>query len=798
MKVSLKWLNEFVQVDDVDPKLLANKLTFAGVEVESVDPLASATNLVIGKILSCEKHPDSDHLHVLKVDEGPKHGVHQIVCGAPNARAGLKVIVAREGAVLPLVTIQKSDIRGVESDGMCCALYELGVDKKYLSEKQVSGIEELPEDAEIGNENVLGYLGLDDTVLDLDLLPSRSDLNAIVNVAAEVACLLERPLKLPKVPSLSEKKSDFVVGSTSPKCPYFGAEEVYGVVTKPSPLWLQRILTAEGVRSINNIVDIGNYVMLLTGQPLNMYDLDKLPKRELIVKDDHDGDFLAMDEKHYALQKGDLLVTSADQGMCLAGIMTSKACAVDALTKNVVIEAAIFNGAAIRHTSNRLGLASESSSRFVKGLNPFQQKDVLALSASLLKDLAEAKEIREPKIYASFLPERKVIPTSLGYINSRLGTSFSLEEIRKVLTRDHLVIENEQGENFSVLVPPYRVDMGGEADVSEEVIRLLGYDQIQSKLPDVSLSIGGGMTLEQKNKVAIRSYLRGEGLDECLTYSLIDGKHVDSFAYLVNGETYRLKNPMTDDHEVMRKNLLYSLLSVASYNYAHQEKDLALFEISDIDTPKVKTSHLAIVLVGQEDLQSSLLRRPYDFYSVKGLFEGMMALLSINENRYKILPLASDKEEFHPGRSAGIYLGKTLVGVMGELHPNALKAYDIGKVAAVLEIDLPAFLSLRSSPDKAVVPAKFPSLSRDLAFLLPKSVNYEDVKREIAHTDKLIASIEIFDLYEGANIAPDKKSMALSLSFQDPDRTLKDEEVNVIMQKIIGTLQMRFNAEIRQ
>jgi phenylalanyl-tRNA synthetase beta chain len=798
MKVSLHWLNQFVKVDDIAPKELADKLTFAGVEVEDVFTMAKATNLVIGEILSCEKHPDSDHLHVLQVDEGAKYGIHQIVCGAPNARKGLKVIVAREGAVLPLVTIAKSEIRGVVSDGMCCALYELGVDKKYLSEKQCAGIEELPLDAPLGEENVLGYLGLDDVVLDLDLLPSRSDLYAVKNVAEEVGALLSRPVKDVKVEALPRQKSDFHVGSLTEKCPLFAFAEAHGVVSKPSPLWLQRILASEGVRSINSVVDIGNYVMLLTGQPLNLYDLDKLPTKELVVKDDYAGDFLAMDDKHYALQKGDLVVTSSSRPMCLAGIMTSKECAVDEKTVNVGIEAALFQGAAIRHTSNRLGLVSESSSRFVKGLNPDQGEEVIALALNLLHDLSEAKSVSEDVVYDTLAHAKRTVATSLSYINSRLGTSFSYAEVKAVLERDHLTYLSEKGDAFTLAIPAYRVDLVGEADISEEVIRLLGFEHIQSKLPSASLSLQGGLNARQKTKLALRNYLRHTGLAECVTYSLVDAKHADSFAYVNAGAGYRLKNPMTDDHEYLRKNILWSLLDVATYNCAHQEKNLALYEISDLDQPGKASTHLAVVLVGEALEQGSLKMRPYDFYSIKGVFEGIVALLGINENRYSYQRLVSQKAEFHPGQSAAIYLGHTLVGVMGALHPSYIEANDLPKNAVALELDLGAFLDLKTSAEKAIVPARYPSISRDLAFVVDEKVSYEEIRREIKHTDKLIVDVSLFDLYEGENIALGKKSIALSLSFQDPEKTLKDEEVNAIVAKVIGALKMRFAAEIRQ
>ncbi len=797
MKISWNWLKEFVPLSNVTPEEVAKKLTFAGIEVDEIKTLASGTGLVIGEILTCEPHPDSDHLHVLNVDEGDKYGVHQIVCGAPNARKGLKVIVARTGSVLPEVTITASTIRGVESDGMCCSLRELGVDKNSLSEKQINGIEELPLDAPVGEENVLGYLGLDDSIIEIELLANRPDMNAMENVAREVATLLNAKESIKEYPETATGVSSFKISSLTDKCVLFGAREIRDIETKESPEWLKKILSAQGVRSINNVVDIGNFVMLLTGQPINMYDADKLLAKSLTVRDDYEGDFVAMNGQTYSLKQGDLIVASDNQPACLAGIMTSKEAEVTPETKNVIIEAASFAGASIRRTSNRLGLASESSSRYVKGLNNEQNERVLRICSFLMKELANAKEILKVETFDKADHTVKKIPTSLTYINARLGTSFDLKTVKDILLADHMELEDNGGDNFTVTVPFYRIDMNGEADVSEEVIRLLGYDNIKSKLPNVSTS-RGGYTQKQANKNAIRRFLRNNGISECITYSLVNQNKKDSFELISKGENFKLLNPLTEDRMFLRKNIVASLLETASYNFAHQEKNLALFEISDVDSPSVKGKHLAIVLVGEESLRGSLDKRTYDFYSVKGFFEGIVGLLGINENRFKLQPYSDQKEELHPGRSAEALLGKQKVAVFGELHPNALKKLGFGKIpVAILEMDLEALLDLKTSAEKASIPPKFPSISRDLAFVLKNDVNYYDIKREICRLDKTIKNVDVFDVYEGEHIEKGKKSMAISITFLDEGKTLKDEEVNLIMKKITDMLLMRFNAEVR-
>ena len=797
MKISWNWLKTFVDLSDVTPEEVASRLTFAGVEVDAITPLAKADHLVIGEILSCVPHPDSNHLHILQVDEGKEFGIHQIVCGAPNARQGLKVIVAREGAKLPEVTIAKSTIRGVESDGMCCALYELGVDKKRLNEKQLSGIEELPDDAPVGETNVLTYLGLDDVILEPDLLANRPDLNAMENVALEVGCLFNRPVHLLDVKDPVNGESDFRVNSMTAMCPTFGAREIRGIQVAPSPTWLKRILESEGIRSINNVVDIGNFVMLLTGQPINMYDADRLEERSLTVRDDYQGDFVAMDEKTYSLQAKDLVVCSGKEVGCLAGITTSASCAVNEATKNVIIEAATFAGASIRHTSRRLGLSSESSARFVKGINPNQTDRVLSVCSALMKELCQASEVLSIPTYDVAKHEDKVISTSLSYVNGRLGTALTEEEVLSTLTRDHMGITKEKGDQFFVKVPSYRIDMDGAADVCEEVIRLLGYDRIPSKLPIVETS-RGGFQEKQKNQLSVRRYLRDIGLSEVITYSLVSRAQKDAFAVLNDDTNYRVINPLTEDHEYLRKNLLPSLLEVASYNVAHQEKNLAIFEVSDVDTLSSKGRHLGIVEVGEESLQGRWKTVPYDFYSVKGILEGILNLLGLSLNRFQLHPYVDTKGEFHPSRNALLCLGKQKIAVLGELHPNAKKQYGLGKTAvAVMEIDLDALLALRTGAPKASLPPRFPSVSRDLAFVVAKEVSFGDIRRSLVSLSNKIQSIDVFDVYQGENIPAGKKSMAISITFLDEEKTLTDNEVALLMKKIQDTLSSTFLAEIR-
>ncbi len=796
MKASLKWLGKYLDLSKYTPEEIASKLTFAGIEVDSINRLAKGTNLVIGEILSCENHPDSDHLHILSVNEGKEYGVHQIVCGAPNARKGLKVIVAREGAVLPEVTIVKSQIRGIDSDGMCCSLLELGVDKKFLSEKQVSGIEELPSDAPVGETDVLGYLGLDDVVLELELLANRGDLLSVWNIARELSAILDTPYKLEEFKAVPVKESSFHLGSQTEKCKIFHGALLKGIRIKESPKYIKEALLSSGIRPINNVVDIGNYVMLLTGEPVNMYDYSSIKNEELVVKDDYEGEFVTLDEKRFELKKGDLVVCDANAPLCLAGIMTSKEASITENTKDVLVECALFDGASIRRTSSRLGLSSDSSSRFVKGVSPEIQKTALTAIVSLLEEEAEPAEIYSISPYDEYEHKDTVIETDVGYINKRLGTSFDKGAILDVLRRDHVEIKDLEGDKFVAKVPSFRMDLKAKEDLSEETIRLLGYQNIVSTLPTLPLNGAGGLNEKQKAVRSIRHFLRDNGLYETITYSLRSETDVLSFEELGKYEHYSIKNPLTEERKCLRTSLLSSLLDVAIYNSSRQEKDFGIFEVSDVDALSYQGKRLAIVLSGEEKISGELSKRPYDFYSAKGYVDAILSLLKLSPNRFR--HDTNLGEEFHPYRAERLLLGKKAVAVYGELHPTYKDKIGLSKAPiAVVELDLDEILALKSSPDKASIPSRFPSVTRDIAFLCDESISYENIKSAISKLDKRIEKVAIFDLYQGDKIEAGKKSIALHITMRKEEGTLLEAETKEMMDKAINALRSQFLAEVR-
>lgn len=797
MKVSLNLLKKFVDLEGLTPEEIAHRLTFAGVEVESIEKIASGSKLCVGEVIHCENMENSDHLHVTKVNCGPKYGTLDIVCGAPNCRKGLKVIVALDGCVLPGGTIKKGQIRGHESNGMLCSLLELGVDSKYLSEEQTKGIEELPSDAVVGNEDVLGLLGLDDVVLDLKLLANRSDLYSVINVAKEINTLFGKELKLPKVEVKESFKADFPVASKTEKCPQFSARVVKGIVTKESPKWLKETLRSSGIRSINNIVDIGNYVMLVTGQPLHMYDLDKLEKKELVVRDDIEGDFVALDEKTYKLQKGDICITSNGKVMCLGGVMGSLACAVNEKTKNIVIEAANFDYASIRRTSIRLNLSSDSSQRFVKGINPNQYNFVMDLTADLLLSLADAKEVAEVDTYLKdkFTPTK--VESSVEYINGRLGTDFSKEEIVGALKAAHIEVK-ENGNKITAIIPDQRIDITGEADLSEEVIRILGFEHIESKLPVTELFVGRLEPNLEKKRI-VRSYLRGIGLDEVLCYSLMRESEINDFRILNKDEAYKVLNPLTDEHQFVRTNLLPSLMNTLIYNKNHSNDNVAIFEVSDIySQPDKKHIHLGIALVGNDLRRFAIKGDAYSYFHVKGIVDSLLALFGIDEKRC-VLSRCSESE-FHPGKSASLKVDGKLAAIFGELHPNTLKKYHLEKEnVVVLEMDLGVIFETKTGLKKMEEISRFQSVKRDFAFVLEDKVTSKEVLAEVRKVNRdLIKGVEVFDVYKGEHVKEGHYSLAFSVYLNSNEKTLSDKDISQVEEEIIKAIELKFGAELRK
>lgn len=791
MLVSLSEIRKYVDLSGISDEEIVNRLTFSGIEVEEVKKLSNATNLVVGKVLTCIDHPNSDHLHVTKVDI--KDEVLDIVCGAPNCKAGIKVIVAKVGAKLPGGEIKAGEIRGIKSNGMLCALNELGVDPKFLKEEQIKGIEILDDSFNVGDTDILNKLGLDDTILDLNLLANRSDCYSIFNIAKELAALFKRSYSIPEVKNDSSYvDNEFKVCSTAKGCKEFSVKLVKGVKIEESPTWLKNILRSENIRSINNIVDLGNYIMLLTGQPIHMYDADLLPKKELIVKDNKNETFRALDDKDYSIKENDLVVTSDDKIMCLAGVMGGLYSEVTPDTKNIAIEVANFDHASIRRTSIRLGLVSDSSQRFVKGINKDQVDFVLNLTTNILDSFIKHGDISSIIKYDELDHSKKIISCSKDYINDRLGTNISFDEIKEILELLYFKFIEDDGNNFKCIVPESRIDVEGKADLSEEVIRYIGLDTIKPTLPFMETTVGGKSLVERKED-AISSYLSSIGLYRVLTYTLVNKKEVESFKIINTDDPYVIKNPLTEDHKYVRTNLLPSLINTTKYNLNHQNENFGIFEISPIDTTKKNEIHLGIVLSGNKFKKDKIVDKSYSYFDAKGIIDTILKMFNISESRVKLA--RSKSTDMHPTRSAEVYLDNKLLAVLGDIYPTLKESKS---AMILLEMNLSLLFATKSKNNKFETISSFPRSNRDYAFVVEDSVKFIDIKREVKKCSQLIKEVSLFDEYRGENIEKGHVSLAINVVFEANDHTLKENEIDEIHNKILNTLSLKFNAVIRK
>ncbi len=797
MRLSYKWLGEYVDLSGISPEELAEKMTTAGLEVEGIEPMASATNLVIGHILECEAIPDT-HLHATKVRIGEgDENVKAIVCGAPNCRAGLNVIVALPGAVLPGGTITAKPVRGYESNGMICALYELGVDKKYLTEYQQSGIEELPEDAPIGETNVLEYLGYDDTILDVSLTPNRADCSAMWNMAKEVGAILHRTVTWPDYEKYMDvgEEGSFKVSSATPHCTAFTGKVVGHVKVGPSPKWMVDYLHASGMNSINNVVDISNFVMLETGQPLHYYNLAKLPAREITVVDDIDMKMTALDGVEFEIRKGDLVITTGGEPTGIAGIMGGEESMIDETTEAIFIEAAHFDHASVRRSSIRLNLITEAAQRFTKGLEPLGMEKAVARSVELLEKYADASGFEKTVYASSEKYEPVTVVETLTHLNGLLGTSFTMDEVKETL--DWLQFAPEIcGDTITCHIPSYRTDIERPADIDEEVIRLIGFDSLKSTLPYMEATVGK-MTPVQNLRRVTRNTLMSFGMHEIVTYTLAGED------YVVNGydplpDPIALAMPMSEARKYVRNNLMNSVLECVNYNEAHQNTQFSVFEISKVYGKDCEDERLAIALDG--DLISDPLHGVSvkgDFYAMKGVLYALLKKFGFTEARLHVHENKKDTEHFHPYRSAELYLDKTLIGVFGELHPVYAEKFDLKRVVYA-EISLMPLFGAKASKVKFKALDRYPAVSRDIAVVVGKEITAQQLLDTVKKAGKkLVKNIEVFDIYEGEHVEAGKKSVALRIIYQAVDHTLKENEITDVHSQILNGLKSSLHADLR-
>lgn len=782
MRLSLNFVKDYVDIDEnIDVKELAEKMTAVGNEYDEATSLVNATNLVVGEVLTCQMHPDSDHLHLCEVNIGEE--VLNIVCGAPNVRTGLKVIVAKVGAELPGgVKIKKGLIRGQESNGMLCSLYEIGIDKKYLSEQDKNGICELPSNAKPGDDPIK-VLGLDDKIIDFELTANRGDLLSILGMAYEISSIYNKEVRVPdlKHNEIEEDvNNEFNLNIETENCSLFLAKKVKDIVIKESPDFIKNRLIACGIRPINNVVDISNYVMLELGQPLHFYDSDNLGDTILVRMAKNGEELVTLDSTKRILNENDIVITNGKEVVGLAGVMGGINTEVENTTKNVLIEAAIFDSVKVRKTSNKI-LRSEASNRFEKGLDPNRTYMAIERACRLLEKYANAKVENGTAIYDKTENKEKKIKIEYEYINNVLGTNISKKDIVDVFKR--LKFETDEKENdVLVTVPTRRRDISIKEDLVEEVGRIYGVDKIEGKLPMVQMKMGS----VDKTIRKIRHKMCDLGLNETLTYVLINDKDVKKFT-TDKFEELKLLDPITEERNTLRYSLIPSLYKVYEYNKARENKDICLFEIGKGFWKKEgvygENQKICVLMTGKYYNKIGF-NKQVDFYDIKGVTEELLDFLGYG-GRYSFIVPNEIPKELHPGQTASINVNNDIVGIVGKIHPE-VENEDV----YVMGINLDKLLNKRVGKMKFKEISKFPTIKKDLAILLDKDIASKEVELKIKKkAGSLLQEIKVFDVYEGKNIDKNKRSIAYSLTFGNEKRTLNDDEVNNIMENIISSLE---------
>lgn len=807
MKISYQWLRDYVEIDDLTPEQLGGLLADAGVPVEVFTPLnLGVKGVVIGHVLETRPHENADKLRVCTVDAGT--GEHlQIVCGAPNVAPGQKVPVAVIGAELPNdFKIKKAKLRGIESQGMLCSAKEIGMDIKLLPKEQTEGLYILPSDAPIGAD-VTDYLYLNDVVLELELTPNRSDLLNYRGVAYEVAALLGREVKLNEA-QRAEASGDSPVSVKieSENCSKYAAQVIQGVKVGQSPLWLQAKLLAVGVRPINNVVDVTNFVMFELGQPLHAFDLSKVAERTIIVRQAQAGEkHVTLDGVERTLDASMLVIADPEKVIGLAGVMGGENSEVDDNTTTIVLESAYFDASTTRKTGKALGLYSEAQKRFEKGMiDQAMVVNAMLRAAELIVELAGGEIVGKPTEVVAKEIEPSVLPLRAERVNRLLGTEIAEAEMIAILKRLGFAVSDQKVDGAHlVTAPTRRPDMAKEADLIEEIARVYGYDQIPVTLPEGPL-VQGQLTPIQKLRGTARELLIHMGLTEVVTYSFINIANYEKLGLATAGYENQLKlmHPLSEERNALRTHMLPSLVEVVQYNRNRRVQDLAIFEVGKVFTPAhdqtelpqehlraagVITGSFAPVGVGEKE-------RAVDFFAVKGIVENLLIGLGITGVSYERTELPG----MHPGRTARIFQGELTLGYVGGLHPEAEEAAELAPTY-YFELDMEKLLAAKhgATTVTASLP-KFPSMERDIAVLVDVDVPAGRLLDTIAEAGgELLESARIFDLYQGSQVPAGKKSIAYGLVYRSGERTLTDEEVTLVHEKVLLALKERHSAELR-
>ncbi|MGX6969303.1 phenylalanine--tRNA ligase subunit beta [Vagococcus bubulae] len=808
MLVSYKWLQELVDVKDIDVNDLADKMSRSGIEVEDVTiPEEGLKKIVVGDVKECVPHPDSDHLSICQVDVG-EDDLYQIVCGAPNITAGKKVIVALPNSrIAGNVKIKKGKMRGEVSLGMICSLQELGYSDSVVPKEYAEGIYFLPDDA-VPGQPVFSYLDMDDAIIELSVTPNRADALSMIGVGYEVAAIYDKDIILPTV-TINENPDEQVENYVSitldneEDVPSYGMKIIKDVTIKESPMWLQNRLMNEGIRPINNIVDVTNYTLLLFGQPQHAFDYDKLATKTISVRRAKDKESLTtLDGVERELTVEDLVITNGEKAIALAGVMGGEDTEITNETTTIALETAVFNPTRVRRTARRLALSSESSRRFERGINWSVIRQASEFSANLMAELGGGTIVTGEALVETKTPKEPTVSITLEKINRSLGTNLTAMDVEKIFLQLGFEVALS-GETFDVTIPLRRWDISIPADLLEEVARIYGYDNLPSTLPS-GFSLPGKLTFKQQMIRHIRSLLEGKGLTEAISYALTSPESAVQFKLESDNteDIVELDFPMSEEHSVLRQSLVNGLLKDVSYNVARKASGVAFYEIGHVfnwydksDLPK-ETTHLAMAMTGlsrKKDWKES--QEVVDFYTMKGVVESLMSFLGLDK-KVVYQPNHSLKE-MHPGRTADVFVGDTRVGFVGQVHPKLLKEMDL-KETYVVELDLDQLFEFVPEDNEYKEVGKYPSIKRDIALLVDETVSHQQIVDVIeANGGKNLKSIHLFDLFTGEKLGKGKKSLAYSLVFQNDDQTLVEDEVVSVMNKIEKSLINELGIEVR-
>ncbi|HFL5937899.1 TPA: phenylalanine--tRNA ligase subunit beta [Staphylococcus aureus] len=792
MLISNEWLKEYVTIDD-SVSNLAERITRTGIEVDDlIDYTKDIKNLVVGFVKSKEKHPDADKLNVCQVDIGEDEPV-QIVCGAPNVDAGQYVIVAKVGGRLPGgIKIKRAKLRGERSEGMICSLQEIGISSNYIPKSFESGIYVFSE-AQVPGTDALQALYLDDQVMEFDLTPNRADALSMIGTAYEVAALYNTKMTKPETTSneldLSANDELTETIENEDKVPYYSARVVHDVTIEPSPIWMQARLIKAGIRPINNVVDISNYVLLEYGQPLHMFDQDAIGSQQIVVRQANEGEKMTtLDDTERELLTSDIVITNGQTPIALAGVMGGDFSEVKEQTSNIVIEGAIFDPVSIRHTSRRLNLRSESSSRFEKGIATEFVDEAVDRACYLLQTYANGKVLKDRVSSGELGAFITPIDITADKINRTIGFDLSQNDIVTIFNQ--LGFDTEINDDvITVLVPSRRKDITIKEDLIEEVARIYGYDDIPSTLPVFDKVTSGQLTDRQYKTRMVKEVLEGAGLDQAITYSLVSKEDATAFS-MQQRQTIDLLMPMSEAHASLRQSLLPHLIEAASYNVARKNKDVKLFEIGNVffangegELPD-QVEYLSGILTGDYVVnQWQDKKETVDFYLAKGVVDRVSEKLNL-EFSYR----RADIDGLHPGRTAEILLENKVVGFIGELHPILAADNDL-KRTYVFELNFDALMAVSVGYINYQPIPRFPGMSRDIALEVDQNIPAADLLSTIhAHGGNILKDTLVFDVYQGEHLEKGKKSIAIRLNYLDTEETLTDERVSKVQAEIEAAL----------